>query len=64
VETDRRPTTTAAGRGQRRSGDRTTSLKAAIASQGIILDYAEDLGGALGLSSWTHSDADRVIGRF
>lgn len=32
-------------------GDRIASLKAAIASQGIILDYAEDLGGALGLSS-------------
>jgi hypothetical protein len=31
-------------------GEATARLKVAIASQGIVLDYAEDLGGALGLS--------------
>jgi len=31
-------------------GEATARLKVAIASQGIVLEYAEDLGGALGLS--------------
>jgi hypothetical protein len=31
-------------------GEATASLKAAITSQGIVLEYSDDLGGALGLS--------------
>jgi hypothetical protein len=31
-------------------GEHTAALKSAIAAHGILLEYADDLGGALGLS--------------